>query len=170
MPIPMPPRSRRSSRRLPEPDAAERAVAIALKALSRRELTVAELEARLEARGFEAEVVREAVERLQAAGGVDDERFARLFAEDRRRLESWGEDRIRANLEARGVATACVDSALAGLTHEGELARALDLLEQRGDELDDEASRGRAYGFLVRRGYPSEVAYDAVRRAESPAG
>jgi hypothetical protein len=31
--------------------------------------------------------------------------------------------------------------------------------------VDGEAARGRAYGFLVRRGYESEVAYDAIRRA-----
>ena len=40
----------------------------ALRALARRELTVAELEARLEARGFEPEVVHEVVERLERGG------------------------------------------------------------------------------------------------------
>jgi regulatory protein len=166
MPRPARTRSPRSSRRLP--DAEERAADLALKALARRELTAAELEVRLSRRGFEPEVVRAVVERVQDAGGVDDERYARLFAEDKRRLEGWGEDRIRAALEARGVEGPLIDRALGTVTHDGELARALELLERRGEAVADEASRGRAYGFLVRRGYPSEVAYDAVRRAEAP--
>ena len=41
-------------------------------------------------------------------------------------------------------------------------------LERRGEDLRDEASRGRAYGFLVRRGYASELAYDAVQAAPRP--
>jgi regulatory protein len=124
----------------------------------------------LEARGFEPEVINEVVERLEEAGGLDDERYARLFAEDKRALEGWGEERIRASLEARSVAASLIDAALADVTHAGELSRALELLERRGEAVAGEAARGRAYGFLIRRGYPSEVAYDAVRRAEAPAG
>ena len=110
------------------------------------------------------------MERLQGAGGLDDERYARLYAEDKRALEGWGEERIRAALVARGVTASLIDRALTGTTHHGEIQRALAQLEARGEAVADEASRGRAYGYLVRRGYPSEVAYDAVRRAETPGG
>lgn len=158
----------RSWRRLPDPT--ERAVALALKALSRRELTAAELRARLEARRVDPGVVEVVVERLQGAGGLDDERYARLFAEDKRALNGWGEERIRAALVARGVAGSMIDRALAGATHDGEIQRALEQLERRGEPVADEASRGRAYSFLVRRGYGSEVAYDAIRQAETAGG
>jgi SOS response regulatory protein OraA/RecX len=45
--------------------------------------------------------------------------------------------------------------------------RAARLLAGRGDRLSDEMARSRAFAYLRRRGYPAEVAYDAVRRAES---
>ncbi len=145
-------------------------MALALKALARRELTEAEVAARLEARGAEAQSVATVIERLKEAGGIDDERYARLFTEDKRGLEGWGEERIRAALESRGVAGGIVDSALGSHGRDEELDRAVELLERRGEELESEAARGRAFGFLVRRGYASEVAYDAVRAVESGAG
>lgn len=167
----------RSSSRLPEaarsaPEPArgstqpeERAIALALKALGRRELTATELERRLEARGFDADVIETVVARLVEAGGIDDASYARLFTEDKRALEGWGSERVRAALDERGVPSRLIDAALSDVTHDGEIERAVELLARRGEPVDGEAARGRAYGFLVRRGYPSEVAYDAIRRA-----
>ena len=43
------------------------------------------------------------MERLLEAGALDDERFARRFAEDKRELRGWGPDRIAEALRARGV-------------------------------------------------------------------
>jgi hypothetical protein len=40
------------------------------------------------------------------------------------------------------------------------------VLEEGGRELGDEAGRNRALALLARRGYPLEVAYDAVRAFE----
>ena len=42
--------------------------------------------------------------RLIEAGALDDERFARRYAEDKRELRGWGPERIREALAARGVA------------------------------------------------------------------
>lgn len=167
----------RSSSRLPEaarstPEPAggaeqpeERAMAVALKALGRRALTAKEIERRLEARGFDQGVIETVVARLVEAGGIDDTSYARLFTEDKRALEGWGSERIRAALDEHGVPSRLIDAALFDVTHDGEIERAVELLRRRGEPVDGEAARGRAYGFLVRRGYESEVAYDAIRRA-----
>jgi hypothetical protein len=42
----------------------------------------------------------------------------------------------------------------------------VELLRDRGTELGDERARSRALGLLARRGYGSEVAYEAIRVAE----
>lgn len=159
----------RSSSRLPEdPERTEqRAFELAVRALGRRERTTAEIAAWLSEKDFEAGVVETVLERLTETGGLDDARYARLFAEDKRELESWGSERIRAGLEARGVPARLIDHALVALTNEGETERAAALLQARGEALDSESARGRALAFLVRRGYPSEIAYEAVRRAET---
>jgi regulatory protein len=143
-------------------DAFERA----LEALSHRERTTAELVEWLEARGFGRAEVEAALDRLIESGAVDDERFAQRFAEDKRELRGWGPDRIRESLAHRGLDRHLIDAALVADGHGTQLERAIQLLEQRGDRLEDERSRARALAFLARRGYEAEVANDAVRGAE----
>lgn len=146
---------------MPE-DAFERAVG----ALGQRERTTAELEAWLAERGHPAAEIAAAIERLTAIGELDDERFARSYADDKRELRGWGANRIREALAAKGLDRATIDGALAAGAPGEELARAVVLLERRGEPATDEPSRARALGFLARRGYDSELAYEAVRAFE----
>jgi regulatory protein len=143
-------------------DAFERAVGT----LGQRERTTAELEAWLAERGHPAAEIAAAIERLTAIGELDDEAFARRYAEDKRELRGWGANRIREALAAKGLDRATIDGALAADAPGEELARAVVLLERRGEPAVDEPSRARALGFLARRGYDSELAYEAVRAFE----
>ena len=143
------------------------AVEAALGALARKEWTVAELRAWLAAQAFEPDVIEAAIERLRDLGQLDDGRFARRYAEDKRELSGWGPERIADALRERGVGAEAIVGALGSDRDAGEEAeRAARLLVGRGDGLRDEVARGRAFAYLRRRGYPAEVAYDAVRRAE----
>lgn len=117
-------------------------------------------------RDFDEAAIDEALRLLVDAGALDDARFARLYAEDKRELSGWGEERIRAALAGRGVEAALTDAALAGATSDAEAERGATLLRRRGEPLDGEAARGRALAYLARRGFPAEVAYEAVRQAE----
>ena len=137
----------------------------AVEALGHRERTSAELSAWLSERGFAAAEVEAAVGRLIEIGELDDERFARRFAEDKRELRGWGSERIREALLSRGLGREHVAAAL-GERGAGELERAVDVLERRGGSLATESDRGRALAYLARRGYDSETAYEAVRRCE----
>ena len=47
---------------------------------------------------------------------------------------------------------------------EQEIELAVTLLRDRGGALEDGSERQRALGMLIRRGYDSEVAYEAIRR------
>lgn len=138
----------------------------AVGALRQRERTTAELEAWLEDRGYPAAEIESAIARLTEVGELDDARFARRFAEDKRELRGWGRDRIREVLVARGLDRDAIEAALAAVEHDDELALAITQLERRGEPAVDEPSRARALAYLARRGYDSEVAYDAVRAFE----
>lgn len=144
------------------PDALELATA----ALARKERTVAEMRGWLAERGCGAEATEAAVDRLVEIGELDDARFARRYAEDKRELRGWGSERIAEALVARGVGAEEIRAALAAEDDTAQVARAVALLVSRGAYLGDEPSRQRALAFLVRRGYASDVAYEAVRRAE----
>jgi regulatory protein len=164
---------RRRNARPPEraagADPAEEAFEAALGALARKERSVAELRAWLEARGFADAATAAALERLIEAGALDDAHFAAAYAADKRELRGWGSERIREALEARGVGAGEIAAALAAEPDEAQAERGAELLIARGADLADESGRGRALAYLVRRGYGSEVAYEAVRRAERAA-
>jgi regulatory protein len=117
--------------------------------------------------------VESALAELTQLGYVDDARYARVFAEDKRALESWGEERIARVLAERGVERSLIAAALEVDDGVDDRDRALELLHRRfGRPPADPRARERALGMLVRKGYESEIAYDAVRewaRAAAPA-
>ena len=135
--------------------------------LGHRDRTVAEVRRHLERKRVEPAGIEAAVAELERLRYLDDERFAQRFAEDRRRLDGWGTDRIERRLIALGVEPAVASGAtLAGDGHD-ELAAALEVLRgrvRRPPRTDRE--RDRALGGLARRGYELELAYAAVRAFE----
>jgi regulatory protein len=139
---------------------------LALKALGYKERTESELRGWLAERGVEETEIAEVIALLAEAGGIDDASFARRYAADKRLLAGWGSDRIARALEGRGVAREEIEAALDGEDEEDQLERATSLLTDRGLSCGTERERERALGLLVRRGYPLELAYEAVRAAE----
>lgn len=150
-------------------DGAARAFELAVGALSRKERTASELEDWLRARDIPPDDLRAALERLAELGELDDEAFARRYAADKRELRGWGPERIRAALAFRGIDPALAAAAAEGESTADQVARAEALLARRVDPPCDERSCARALGYLARRGYEYEVAYEAVRRARREA-
>jgi regulatory protein len=145
----------------------ERAIDLAYKAVSRRDLTVAELRAALERKRVPPEAIDEAVAELEETGFLDDARYARQFAEDKRELDQWGSERIASDLRRRGIDPQLIDAAVSTHSRDSELRTALLLLEQRYPRAPtDDRERDRAWSMLVRRGYSPEIAYDAIKAWE----
>jgi regulatory protein len=141
-----------------------RALELAYRHLSRRARTVEEVRRHLAAKRVDEGSARAAVAELLELGVLDDARYARTFAEDRRTLDGWGGERIRRALLERGIERELAERALAADGPGGERDRALGLLRRRFPAgLQDNRQRERALGVLVRRGYDAELAYDAVR-------
>lgn len=110
------------------------------------------------------EELHEALARLSEAGALDDERFARRYAEDKRELRGWGPERIAEALRARGISAERIEAAVAAEDVESQIERATAVLAERGASCESEPDRGRALALLVRRGFPAEVGYSAIRR------
>jgi regulatory protein len=140
---------------------------IAHRHLERRERTEAQMRRHLQAKRLEPPIVDATIAALREAGQLDDARFARLFAQDKRELQGWANDRIRRTLVACGVDRETVDQTLAAEGSPSELDRAVDLLRQRFTRpLRDRRERERAFRVLVRKGYDSELAVDALSAYE----
>jgi regulatory protein len=152
------------SRALDPEQRLQHALDLAFRHLARRDRTVLEMRRCLEGKRVEPDAIEQALAQLQREGYVDDARFARQFAEDKRLLDAWGADRIERRLLALGVPAALVRGAVEVQGRSGELEAACALLQRRFPALDDDPrERRRAYGVLVRKGYDSELAWEAIR-------
>lgn len=144
-------------------DQLEHGLELAYRYLNRRERTEAELRAHLQGRGVEAGALDASLAMLRGQGYLDDERFARLFTQDKRELEEWGSDRIRRALLDRGVEPELVEATLSQEPPAEELDRALALLRRRFPSPPaDRRERERALGVLIRKGYDGELALEAL--------
>jgi regulatory protein len=145
----------------------ERALTLAYRALGRRERTEALVRGHLADRELPEATIEAAVAELLRAGYVDDARYARVFAEDRRALDGWGPERIERALQAAGVDEEQIAAAIGVRDAADELDAAVELLRRRCREAPaTERERERALAILVRKGYELELAYDAVRAFE----
>jgi len=154
-----------TSERRPRGTARDRA----LNLLSFRDRSRRELERRLLRAGFEAADVDEALEALERAGLVDDERFARAVVELEAGRRLSGRRAVASALAAKGVGREAGRAALAELEDpDAERARAEELARSRASRMTGLPS-GVAYrrlaGLLARRGYSPGVCRDAARRA-----
>ena len=121
--------------------------------------------ARLRRRGAPVDVADDVVADLTARGYLDDEAFARHWVAARA-PRGYGPARLRAELRARGVDTALIEAALAGVSGDGELERARAVARRRLPALergDRARAAARLRDHLLRRGYPASVVTRVVR-------
>jgi regulatory protein len=145
----------------------QRALDLAYRYLGRRDRTVAEMRHYLEGKRVDPAAITTTVAELFAQGYLDDARYARRFAEERRELDHWGAERIERRLLAAEVDPELVAAALAQQASGDELAAAVALLRRRFPTPPaNDRERNRALGVLVRKGYESDLAHEAVRALE----
>jgi len=139
----------------------------ALRLLSFRGRTVAELRRRLAARGHAAPAIERCVDDLARRGLVDDASFAQSFVRDRIRLRPRGAQRLLQELRTRGVdwetARATVDEVLdEQAVSETELARQAAARWSAAQGETRLRARRRLYNFLARRGFGAEAICEVV--------
>jgi regulatory protein len=145
---------------------ADAAHAAALRLLTTRARTRAELRQRLEERGFEATAVAEALARLERVGRVDDAALAGTVAEGRaeRGLDAPA---IAAELRDRGVDPEVAErAAQAAVPTEDRADRCRQVAEARLAQLAGlpaPTRLRRLASYLARRGYPPDLAESVAR-------
>jgi len=110
-----------------------------------------ELEGKLVRRGYPPEEVAATLDRLAGQGYLDEGETARAFVEGRQARGAEGRSRLKAELVKRGAAGEAIESVLADLTPEDDLAaaRAAAARWARGGRSDPQALARH----LQRRGF-----------------
>jgi regulatory protein len=135
---------------------------LAVRPRSRRELERRLLQAR-----FEPDEVRDVLGRLERVGLVDDQAFARQYAEQRYGSRREGRRAVVSGLRAAGISPQLAE-ATADRAPDEEEERANALASARAGRLsgvDAPKAFARLTSLLVRRGYSPEIARGAARRA-----
>ncbi len=119
----------------------------AARALRSRDLSAAELDARLDRAKVAPAARAETIARLTDAGAVDDERFARSRAQALAERGA-GDFLVRHDLEARGISAEAVEAAIASL--EPETVRAAGICSRRG-------AGPKTARYLARKGFSDDA-------------
>jgi regulatory protein len=129
----------------------------ALRLLTRRAHSEAELRRKLARRGCPADDVDRAVVRVRGLGYLDDAAFARALAGARARTR--GPALIARELASKGIARALVQDAVGAVRREDVVAAARRLA---GRAAETGADRRLAAARLQRRGFPGDVIREAL--------
>ncbi len=130
----------------------------ALRLLSAREYSRAELARKLQRFEEESGSLARALDELQAKGFIDEQRVIESVLH--RRAAKLGAARVRQELQGKGLAPAAVDQAVAGL-QATESERALEVWRKKFDAPPENAlEAARQMRFLAARGFGAE----AIRR------
>ncbi|MFA5836922.1 MAG: RecX family transcriptional regulator [Bellilinea sp.] len=135
-------------------DAKEAAYQQALHYIAYRPRSEAEVTKKLSEKGADAQVIDGVMVRLRSAQLVGDDRFARMWIDDRSTFRPRSHRMLRYELHQKGVGEEFIQQALAEAQNEPELAyQAGTRYARRLEGLDWEVFRKRLGGFLARRGF-----------------
>lgn len=149
-----------------EADAEEVARQILLRQLTDRPRSRTELAQALAKRNVPDDVAEPLLERFGDVGLIDDEAFARAWADSRRRTRGLASRALSAELRRKGVDDETVREVLDEIDPEDERAAAHRLVQKKlrsMDRLDDTTKIRRLTGMLARKGYSAQLAFDVVK-------
>lgn len=160
----------RAARAAEEADPYTRAKTIVYNQLAYSAKTRGQLRKKLQAEGFEAELIEPLLDKFEAAKLIDDAEYAQTFVAQKSRTKKLSRAALRRELAERGVRGEEAENALAQRTDEQEREDAVELVRKKlrpGMDLSDRAEKDRVtrrlLGMLARRGYSSSVSMSVVR-------
>ena len=160
----------RAARFAEETDPYTRAKTIVYNQLAYSAKTRGQLRKKLQAEGFDAELIEPLLDKFEAAKLIDDAEYAQSFVAQKSRTKKLSRAALRRELAERGVRGEEAENALAQRTDEQEREDAAELVRRKlrpGMDLSDRAEKDRMtrrlLGMLARRGYPSSVSMSVIR-------
>jgi len=149
---------------LHEHGSVEEAYNRALDYLSYRPRSQAEIVTYLQRHDIPDTQAEEVVERLKAAGLVDDEAFAQFWVENREQFRPRGPRALRYELQRKGIGHEAIDQALEGIDPSAGAYQAAARKAQQLSHLDQPEFFRKLVDYLARRGFGYDVAKEVANR------
>lgn len=146
----------------------ERARDLVLRRLDHSAASRATLAGLLARKGVDSQVAAEVLDRLEAAGVVDDSAYAAVLARTRFAEKGVARRAVAEELRRKGVGERDIHASLTQIGAAEEDAAALALARKKlaaTQGLDPLVRRRRTLAMLGRKGYSAEVSADALRQA-----
>ena len=158
----------KKSRPPDDPDSVKGAYLRALRWLSARELSEAQVRARLAEKGYSDTAIKPAVERLLQDRTLDDRRAATAVARTEARVRRHGPHRVMGKLIAMHIDRDLAKEVVRDLFGEEDEALLIDQaldrrLRGKTDRLKDPHERQKILAYLVRQGFSASAASAAIR-------
>ena len=124
-----------------------------------------ELRSRLGRKGFDKEIINQAIAHISKIGLIDDLAFARLWVETRIK-RPLGLNRLSFELKIKGIDKKIIDQVIKEYNSpekEEEVIR--DLLTKKMKKfsnLDKNKVKNRLWGFFLRKGFSKDIVYDVL--------
>ncbi len=151
----------RTSKKLAKKLGEEALYTYALRALTRRPQSTAELKKSLIKRAEDPGVVSRVIARLKDFGYLDDRRFALEYASYRSRVKHYGKFRVSRELRSKGLPNEYIEAAIAEVCGGRDEAEAVRERIQRklrnASRPYSEKTMRKVYQALLRAGYSSDI-------------
>jgi regulatory protein len=156
--------------RLLKEDEGKKAITASLNLISYRPRAAGELRERLRQKGFDAETIEQAIDRMRDLNYLNDEDFAERWVASRQGSRPRSERMLRQELAQKGIDKETIEQTIeeAGVDEFGD---ALELARKKAASmsgLDPIARDRRLSGFLGRRGYGFDIIRQVLDALEHP--
>ncbi len=148
-------------------DEREAAFQKAVKYLSYRDRSEAEIESHLARHGVPDEIISEIINRLKNNGLIDDKRFATQWVENRIEFRPRGRQALAYELKQKGITPTTIDEALENIDEEEMAYRAAQQHQKKISTDNWPDFRKKLYAHLSRRGFSYEAISTIVQKVWS---
>ena len=133
----------------------------ALKLLTIRPRSEAELKRRLMEKGYEPLVITPVIEALKRVSLIDDMEFARIWVKNRMATRPRGKTMLMAELKRKGLKNEIINEVLDKFPEEyDEIKIVKEIAEKRlkvFKGLNEQVKKRRLFGYLARRGFSIDI-------------
>ncbi len=144
----------------------QEALAKAMRYCAYQERCHYEVSTKLSNLALDNSVIEEVMAKLIEEGFLNEERYAKVFAEGKFHLKKWGKLKIQKALVDKRVSETCISRGLDEIPEQDYHDTLEELIRKKGPEIkssNDYQWKHKLATFVIRKGYEPELVWNMVR-------